>query len=242
MNIKSNPIYLKIILGFAFIWSFILIGESIFNRDVLFEEYYTFYKPAIDKFLENNHNFYDLGYLPSFFFLIFFFYNITIYLVFLFSCATISSFFLFKMEKNKNIALIFSFLMFSNVLIGNIDPFIVLIVVLCLYYKKNDTLTPILLAFITFKLSVLIVVVYFFLISKKKYKFIIIFCSALTIFNWYFLIHYELIFEFIAFGSNLVNLALFVRVWSVYLSYYALKEYQEKMINIIKIDLININD
>ena len=221
----------KIIFLLYVIFIAVLISKltSIF----LFPNYnlgdYWIYHNAIDRYLRNE-NFYIeyFGYFPSFFLLAPLVYIGEIYAFFLIVLAFLSFIVLFKIES-PNVAILIGFLNLLDIFSGNIDFLIFFVVLLCLWRNENYTI-PILLAFISFKPSVILILPYFLYKSKKRYLFIITYGASWICFNYYFLLHTEYITYFIDYAIPFFSggFAYLRYTWLWYVYYYWIKEYYNK--------------
>ncbi len=180
-----------------------------------------------------NENFYTeyFGYFPSFFLISFLVEDLMIYFAFLSTCAVVSFYLLFQLTSNKIIAISVGIINFLTIFSGNIDPFVCMVVLLSLYYKENEVIPSILLAFICFKPTTFLIVPYFFFVSKHKVKFIMIFITSFMAFNFYFLLHAEYVFYYydycMGFYSNRLDYLRPVWVW--YVLYHVLIKEDKKI-------------
>lgn len=180
---------------------------------------------------------YNLGfiYFPSFLLLQPLFYNYTIYFFFLLICCVISFIILIKIDS-----MIIAFLFFIISLLflhsGNIDPFIFLVLLLCilllnnnkeLLNKKkillNNIMVCFLLAFISFKQSIILIFPYFmYRLRDSLSKCIFFYGLFFILFNFYFILYPNLIIEFwnYAIGCFDHKFELFRPFWVVYIYYY----------------------
>lgn len=179
------------------------------------------YQKAIIRY--NNHeNFYTeyFGYFPGFFFLQFFMYNIFIYFIFLLCSATCTFILMEKITKNVPFSLTIYLIELITITSGNIDVFIFPVILLC-FYKKNDILNAGLLAFISFKPTLILILPIFLYQSKSRIKFLSFFSISWILFNSYFLIHPEYIGYFIdytfSFFGNRMDYLRPLWVWFSYL-------------------------
>ncbi|MFO8019498.1 MAG: hypothetical protein R6U96_12800, partial [Promethearchaeia archaeon] len=134
------------------------------------------YQEAFLEYMNGINPYADVSfvYFPHFFLLTPIFLNLYVYILFMLVCYGFSFYFAIKLQINKYIIIIFLFLNPIISLNGNIDFFILLVILICLYYK-NSYLTPVLLSFVSFKPTLALVLPYFFLKSKSRVKFIIVY-------------------------------------------------------------------
>ena len=195
---------------------------SILNFNSAFREYSDPYYPAVVKFWNEDFD-YQFNYLPSFFLLSPFLINKTVYIIFLFICCGLCSIILIKVEENKFFRVLFSLLVFFLSFVGNIEPFVFLLLLLSIYYQENTYLPPILLSFICFKLSLFLVVPYFLYKSKNRTIFILLFCFCFTLYNIYFLFNIDKIILYYEFGAARWDKFLtLLRTWALYFSIFIL--------------------
>jgi len=191
----------------------------------VFWDYFEYYAPTIDNFF-NKEGFYDLNYFPSFFILSPLVIILPIFIIFLSISWIVSVYFLFKIEDNYLVVLLFSGAAFYYILIGNLETFCFLILVIAYYYKENNYIPPILLSFICFKITMFLTVPYFLYKSRKKFQFLLIFAGLFLIFNIYFLFHLDYILFFITFGSDdEILYTKLIRVVVFFAAYCWIKEF-----------------
>jgi len=147
----------------------------------------------------------------------------------------ISILFLLKLEESFAMVVFIIMLPVLYTYNGNIDPFILMILLLCCYYEKNQFLPPILLGFISFKPTVIFVVPYFLYITKNKCKFILFYISFLLLFNIYLIFNIDVVFEFLNYGFGDWQTSHYMDYirpyWIYYLYYFGLKkEYNKRKI------------
>ncbi len=174
-------------------------------------------------------------YLPSFFILTPFLFSFNIYFVFLMISLIISLIILLKLKEDYGTVVFFMFLAFLYIYNGNIDPFILMLVLISIYYEKDQYLPPILLAFISFKPTVIFIIPYFLYISKNRVKFIFLYGSFLLLINSYLVIHIDVLAEFFnySFGEwQTTHYMDYIRPYWIYIVYYfgLKKEYKKKII------------
>ena len=171
-------------------------------------------------------------YTTSFFIFTPLLFNLQIYVVFLVGSLIICLFLLFKLEKKYWIMLFFILLPILNLWSGNFDPFIFLVLLLCIYTKKHQNLIPILLALISFKLNVVFIIPYFLYSSKNPWKFLSYYLLSILLLNFYMIINYGLIFDFISYiflewqASH--PLDIIRPYWIYYIYYYWIKSEYER--------------
>ena len=173
-------------------------------------------------------------YFPSFFILTPILYSFSIYYIFLISSLVVSFIFLTKLENNYATVMFFLLLAFLHTYNGNIDPFILMVALICLYYEKNQNIPPILLAFISFKPTVIFIIPYFIYTSKHRVKFILLYGSILLLFNLYFLLHIDVLFQLFNYSFSdwqVTHYMDYIRPYWIYVVYYfgLKKEYKKKM-------------
>jgi len=187
-------------------------------------DYYV-YLDGLNELLNNNlYKTKSFIYLPSFFIFTPLLLNKEIFFNFLIICFILDILLLVKLKENPIIVIFFGMFLISRLFAGNIDVFIFLIITYCLY-KDNEILTTILLAFITFKPTVILILPYFVYYSKNRKRFIIIYSITLILFNIYFLFYPEKILEYIYQGltfSNDIRVYLCYS-WLFYVYYYYFK-------------------
>ncbi len=195
---------------------------------------YGYYSSAVLRFWAGESIYQNnFVYLPSFFILTPIFLDIYIYLSFLLISLVISFIILIKLEDKFWMVFFVLCLPVLYSYNGNIDPFIFMILLICLYsHKKNEYLAPVLLAFISFKPNVIFILPYFIYVSKKKKIFILIYLIFLSILNFYFIIQFNVIFEyfdFIFFNWHQTHFMDYIRpYWLYYVYYFGLKEKSNK--------------
>jgi len=153
---------------------------------------------------------------------------IDIYIPFIIICTILSAIIILILLKEYMV--VFAYIvpqMLGRIVCGNIDPFIFLIIVICLYFKENNYFVPILISFICFKPTIFLIVPYFLYVTKNKYIFLSIFCLSFVIFNFdFFLLGIQGILDFInASYSVHSDYHLYFRYWMTYVYYYGFKEY-----------------
>jgi len=239
-SLKIIKIFSKYFLIFLISLLFLM---KIFNAEsysILID--YKAYREGISE-LKNN-KLYQSGsfiYLPSFFFLSIFLININIFIVFLVVCLCLSLFLLIKLKESIIVICLVLFSDIERIICANIDPFLFLVIASCLHLesvenkKYNIYLIPILLAFITFKPTIIFIVPYFLFKSENKLKFLFIYCFSVISFNFYFIFHFGLIFKFLNYGFLIYqDIRTYLRsFWIYYIYYYGLKEYCKQYKNII---------
>ncbi len=178
------------------------------------------YEIAIQRYWENINPFQEyFVYLPSFFLLSYLVYPILVYFILLITCSLISLFILFKLDNNKLMNLSLFFISLLTIMSGNIDVFIFLIILICLW---NQKLSPFLLAFITFKPTVILVLPYFLYRSEKRFKFIFYYCLTFILTNYYFILNPNAIWLYYDYTFNTFNMGFaFLRpYWISYVYYF----------------------
>jgi len=215
---KSN--YLIIFYVFLYFFYLFLIAIP-FYIYAFFGDYGVYYEAYV-KFWNNERFYWDhLNYLPSFFFLSIFLVDGFIFAMFLVICSIICFILLLKLEDNYFAVFLFSIILFTLVISGNIEPFVFLITLLCCIYKYNKYLPPILLAFVCFKLNVIFIVPFFLYWSENRKYFIFTFSASFILFNLYFLFNINQILNFLLYGFSTLNPNnLFLRLTLIYTIYH----------------------
>ncbi len=205
---------------------YVIYWASIEPAIIIFWDYIAYYSPAIQKYWNNLDVFYELNYFPSFFVLTPFYINLEVYIVFLTCCWIGSTYLLFKLEKNYFVVLVFSSFTYIYILIGNIEPMSFFILLIAFFYKENEYIPPILLAFICFKLTMFLTIPYFLYKANNRILFILLFIGFFLLFNFQFLFHVNYIFQFLSFGMVDEYLwGKFIRASLFYTLYYIINKY-----------------
>ncbi len=251
--IISTVIALYIIIGsfgtiISMIYLLITLKGDIGNID------YLIYRWAFQRYKDGSLYYGDTGdygrigfaYFPSFFIYFQFIYSFEIYIYFLLICIAISCALLLVINKSDNerivaVALIVGSFNFSG---GNIDPFILLIISICLLFRNNKYLPPILLGLISFKPTMIIVLPYFLWKYKSKLFFCLLFISAFLCINYYAEPNLSRYFDWWHYAtigySNRIDYLRPMYIWYIY--YFWFKEldgkhksiYQSNIKNLIK--------
>ncbi len=229
---KKYFLFIYFIYGFFY---FQIIFYILFPVYDIFIDF-TYYNAALTRLMSNEKLYQkNFVYSTSFFILSPILINLYLYLIILSICLLFSLILLIKLENNYWNILFLILLPVLYCYNGNIDPFIFLIVLICVYYKNNEYLTPILLSFISFKPTVILIVPYFLYISKNRLKFILYYVSFFVMFNFYMIMQYQLIFDYL--NYLLFEHGHYIDVtrpyWIYFTYYYGLKEKYRKQ------DLIN---
>jgi hypothetical protein len=191
---------------------------------------YGYYFSAVERFWANDIIYQNsFVYLTGFFILTPVMLNIYMYLILLLISFVIPFILLVKLEEKYWMVVFVLTLPVLYVYNGNIDPFIFMIILICLYYsKENEYLAPILLAFVSFKPNVVFVIPYFLYISKKRIKFIILYLVFLILFNINLILQFNVIFEYleyVLFDWHQGHSMDYIRpYWIYYVYYFGLKE------------------
>ncbi|MHA1252543.1 MAG: hypothetical protein ACTSRP_21335 [Candidatus Helarchaeota archaeon] len=133
------------------------------------------------------------------------------------------------MEKNSIRVAFFITLPFLYLYNGNIDPFIFLVLLICCRYIEKEKIIPALLAFISFKPTIIMVLPYFFYNSKNRKNFILIYGICLLILNMYLIINFNLIFKFLQYVlfEHGHYIDIIRPYWIYYVYYFGLKNHYE---------------
>ncbi len=186
------------------------------------------------------------AYFPSFFVYFQFIYSYEIYIYFLLICIAISCAILLVINENDSerivaVALIIGSFNFNG---GNIDPFILLIISVCLLFRNNKYITPILLGLTSFKPTMIIILPYFIWKNKNKLLFCSLFASSFLCINYYAEPNLSRYFDWCHYAtigySNRIDYLRPMYVWYIY--YFWFKEldgkhksiYQSNIKNLIK--------
>lgn len=200
------------------------------------------YIPAYLRFLKNL-NFYKEGfvYFPSFFLLFQFISKEVIFIYFLISCMFLSIPLMIRLKLNTALICTLFLIQIGRIHILNVDPFIFLIILVCLNLNtlKNKYVklfVPIFLAFISFKPSVIIILPYFLYRSENRLRFALVYCLSFICFNYYFLLNPQFINYFVEYAIRFItfntkykkNRGIFAsfRFWFIFVYYYFLAEEQ----------------
>ncbi|MHA1292607.1 MAG: hypothetical protein ACTSQJ_08075 [Promethearchaeota archaeon] len=192
---------------------------------------YRYYYAAVQRFWNSEQLYqYNFVYFPSFFFLTPILLNFYIYFLFLLISLAISFILLLKIEENYGMVMFILMLPVLYLYNGNIDPFILMIILICCYYEKDENIPPILLAFISFKPTVILIIPYFLYVSKNRKRFFLLYSSFFILFNLYLIIQYKLFFEFFKYGMfDFGHKIDIIRpYWIYYVYYFGLKEQVKK--------------
>lgn len=204
----------------------------------IFGDYRIYIDAIIDYFNGNPYKDPSFVYFPHFFLLMPLYINILIYIGFLGLCIVISVLYMRKNNFNKYATIIFGAGMTLFCLSGNIGVLIAMIALICLYYD-NDYLTAILMAFVSFKPTVIIILPYFLWRVDDKFKSCIVYCLTFVGLNGYFLVNNpEWYFIFLQFERNRWAFVYFpfFRIWFFIVLYYQIeKKYRKKVYHIKRV-------
>jgi hypothetical protein len=229
-NIKRNNLIKCLIYAILLIF-LILNIISLFDLPNFNLGDHWIYREAIERYL-NNGDFYEeyFAYFPSFFLLSFLVYDTSTYAIFLIVSSILCFLFLLILEEdNKYLAYFFGFTNIIVIFGGNIDVFIFLVILIC-YWKKENALIAILLAFISFKPTVIIVLPIFLFLTENRRNFIIFYIISFSLFNFYIILHLELINSYlnIVVPFYVVRFDFLRPIWIWYSIYYCLKTFKER--------------
>ena len=161
-------------------------------------------------------------------------------------CTVITIILMFVILKENLLAFtIFLQPILERITFGNIDPFVFLVIVICLCLDKYEYYytIPVLLGFICFKPTVILILSYFFLSNKRRFAFVLLFTSTFFLFNIEFLLSgYQNILSFITTQQKdyalKYNMGTHFRYWFWYVCYYGFRNEIQDLIHNYNFKLI----
>lgn len=218
-----------VIFSFYVIFILVIILKIIFvfqMRGILNYHDWWFYREALTRY-HREEPLYQLGfiYFPSFFYLEPFMRTIRTMFYFLFFSTLVSlGFLLYNEEKPYNAFLFFFYVLFAGGVFigGNINPFIFLCVVACCTFKDNVIVPPCILAFISFKPTVILIIPVFIYFARSRILFGSLYGSFFLLFNSYLITEPEIFFQLVNSGisDGYISGMLGDGGWQFYSYYY----------------------